>query len=512
MKRSRILKILFLFLVLAYGTSIMAQQPTPGPAGAYQKSYEQIQQQLKFLREVARQYPNDKLDELINKIEFHLQNAKRAQQLGFNRRATQELKSAQQLTRLAMKMVMTGPMAQMREKLNEQIRRAEEAIHRNFNPEAQRLLQKAKQTRMQAERAFKNRNVQKAAELYRVALFQANKAYQLATAAGGPNMMALYNEEKANFEDLRRRAQTLLQSQPQATGMTRELFNQALQQRKRAELAFAKGQVQQAVELYRWATRLMIRVIDMMGSGEANWMQRAREELQRTRELFRSVEGVVAASGNQQLGQMFDQAKRVLLDAENSFARKDYPQTVKKAELARRILNRLSKYQTASPVALKARMLQERETLRNLLRQLESEIDQNKHPAAARLLEQARYYLRQSDKAFRNGRPELGAAMLFAATRLAGSARELALRVDAKNQQQEQLSQQFARFEQAIKEIRGNKSVTANEVAQAWLKLAEDLFQMASEAKKNGQLNLMDEYSRLGLQVIQRIQMYLQKG
>ena len=107
-------------------------------------------------------------------------------------------------------MVSTGAVTRLLEQVNDAIRLAENTLHRNFNPQAQKVLENAKQSRKRAL-SLKNKNVQKMVEWLRLALFQAKNALKiLQPSAAKVNLMSAVHEEKSNFNDLLRRSRDML--------------------------------------------------------------------------------------------------------------------------------------------------------------------------------------------------------------------------------------------------------------------------------------------------------------
>jgi len=510
MKAKREIAFLLLVWVLFWAVGVKAQQQPPHATPMpHQNAYAQLQEQVNFLRNVAKQFPDPQLLQLLDQIDQHMAAARQAAQAGKSRRASQELKIAQNLTRTAMKLVMTGPVARLREQLDERIRQAEQAIHVHFNPEAQRLLQQAKTTRRKAELAYNRHHVQKAMEFYRMAMYQVNKALQMVTGTGGPGLVSALNEEKATYEDLRRRAQHLI-SMAHRPGMSQELYQQAIQQQRRAEEALSRGNLQQAVELYRWASRLLIRVIDMSGTSESNWKQRAAEELEKTRELLRSVNQAFSTQMMPQVRQLLQQATRVFLDAQAAFARQEYPQVVKKAELSRRLLNRIGQLQRPAKPGAAGSLSRDRQVLQDLISQLRRN-GAEKNQEATQLLNLAELYISQSAQAEKVGRGTLASARLFVAARLTNMARNLLTTPPTPQAQQVPAEQWISRFQDRLRQMQSRREISRDPTVQVWFSLAQELDSKVQSALRKGQKEVAARYSQMGLQLLQRIETRLNK-
>ena len=192
MNRSMVNRILFLLILcLLFAGTLDAQQPAVGLADVRQ-TITHLQQQLEFLKELNKQFPDERLEELIHRIEIHIRKAVQAVQNKQKILAQQEAYAARRLINVGMRSVLAGPIVSLREQLEEKLRRAEELLRKHFRPDAQKLLQQAQKSKNLAETAIHNRNVAKAVELYRVALFNVNKVLDLLSASGGTSLAQIF--------------------------------------------------------------------------------------------------------------------------------------------------------------------------------------------------------------------------------------------------------------------------------------------------------------------------------
>ena len=508
------LKILFpLLLVQAFLTGpVAAQHQPPGVIPPpQQNAYAQLQEQVNFLLSVSKEFPDPQLLGLLKQIDLHMAAAKQAAQAGKPRRATQELRIAQKLADQAMKLVVTGPVSRLQEQLDERIRQAEQAIHMHFNPEAQRLLQQAKANRKKAQRAYWAQQIQKAMELYRMAMYQAEKALEFIVGPGGSGVLAALNEEKANYHELHRRAQHLL-SAAGGSSMARELFRQAVQQQRRAEEALSRGNTQQAMELYRWASRLLIRAIDMMGTNELGWKQRANEEIMRTQELLRSVERAIDRTHNPQSRRLLDQAARIFLDARKALSQKDYPGAVKKAELARRLLNRIGELQSRTAGRSPGRLRQELQILKDLIATLRSDKRLGTRPDVEKILDLAQRYIRLSERDLQAGNLPFAEAELLVATRMAGMARQLLNRQGSQGSPRKDAERMIADLQSRLESVGPLLSGTQEQHLQSWFNSASEMLRLARQSLEAGRPLAAQSYARLGLELLQQIKARLNRN
>jgi hypothetical protein len=516
-------RILFLLILcLLFAATLDAQQPAVGLADVRQ-TITHLQQQLEFLKELNKQFPDERLEELIGRIEIHIRKAVQAVQNNRKKLAQQEAYAARRLIDVGMRSVLAGPIVSLREQLEEKLRRAEELLRKHFRPDAQKLLQQAQKSKNQAETAIHNRNVAKAVELYRVALFNVNKVLDLLSAGGGTSLAQIFNEEKANFEQLLRRVQNIISHdrtsivRSKETNFCQELYNQALGQRKEAESAYSRGNIQIAIEHFRWGTRLLLRAIDICGSALAgmtdvagvNLEQLAREELNNTLELLRSVERSIESARQSRQYRLYSQAQKVYSDAMRSSQAGDYSQAIQKAKLAQTILERVRQIPDRREGKASTRLEHEIELLRDLISSLGDRLNEKDNPRAARLLDLARQYLNRGERAHQNGRVAVAAASLYAATRFALTAKSALSRDRGyENLKQEALSS-FASFEQKRSDLAVLFSGDPDAYSRAWLTLVDDIYQAAVKAEASGQYLVLLENSRVGIQLLERIEKHL---
>lgn len=485
-------------------TNISAQVQ-PGPSNNIVTQHlSTLKDQLDFLKNVAKQFPDPRLENLIQQAQKHLLDAHQASQKKQYRRASDEAKLTQNIINQALKMIITGPVNRLREKVDEKIRMVEKALRNNFNQHVQKLLQDAKQSRNRASQ-LTNRNVQKRVEWLRLAYFQAENALKLiSSATGNVNLMSAIHEEKSNYDDLFRRAQNILQQN--RINLAQQLFNQAINQYDKAETSASRGNLKQAIDSYRWASRLLLRVIDLSGESEVNWKRQAREELQITRESLRSIKQAVETQQNPRIQTLIQQATKVYLDAEHSFSINNFPETVRKAGLSRRVLNRVTQIIERRPGRAGFQFNQEYNTVKNLLDQLGQEFNPAENPAAQKMVETATTYLRRSETQHKANRQFLARANLYLATRFSFGLRSLLQLEQASENLQDMAIRRFENFQNRYLQMIGQYGDSTDRRVNIWLKLAEDIYNISIVAKNNGQYRVLFENVRVGQQILDRIE------
>ncbi len=394
-------------------SSVFAQRTTPG---SIQRLVNQLDERLQKLETLARQYPNKKLDATIRTIKDYRQKALRDAKAGRIPTAQQELKLAIRLSDSALKQSLTTIRNSLQGELDDQIQKAEALLHQHYNPDADRLLKTAKQLREKAIRAFQNGNYTKANSYLKTEKKVLENCLKL-LAKSSPENLAAFQTELQNFQDLRKQADSLLQNARTPLGVS--LYHQALEQARKANRSFKKGNVEQATRFYQWATRLMLRAIDLLRGQNSAVAEQAREALTLSQQIVHSTEqqihGPGAHTGRLQM-KLLLQAQNLLRKAQRDFDRENYPLAMQEADVARKLatqLNRSGMGQNAD--------------YRNMLQENISEIDQNlqnlraqkmNSPAAKTLLKLAGRFLNAAKQNLSAGKLQKSAANILVANRL----------------------------------------------------------------------------------------------
>lgn len=512
------------FVMMPTGTAAQDRDPS-SDLSVSDQAINLVKQRLDFLIAVNREFPDQKLEQYIGEIEVHIQRAETAIANRQSRIAKLEIAAAQQLIKLAAQVVLRGPLTSLREQLEEKIRQLEQLLQRSFRQDVQKLLQNAKKNKEQAELALRSGNQTKALELFRIALSDAEKALSLISSVGGDDLVRGFYEEKANFEQLAHRLQDSNNNRLAASSTDRsqnfclELYKQAVDQQKKAESAFSRGEFKQAIDLYRWGTRLLLRAIDLCQPTDTpadavatgNLERLAADELHRTKEMLDSVQDNLDADQTSQTQQIYRRANRVYADAVRSYQSGQYRNAIGKVNLTKLILNRLRRMTGESMQRPSDRLDQEIDLLQNLIGNLEGQIESANRPIAKRILTMARQYLDEGVTANEAGRPLLATARLFAATKFALGAKALLSNdVSLSNLAEESLSA-FGLFEQKHNEIQGRLSGHSDEFAGAWLAMETEIYQYALQARDAGRYPLLLQNSRIGLEILQDLERRLKE-
>jgi hypothetical protein len=170
------------------------------------------------------------------------------------------------------------------------MRRAEQNVSDSRNRQAERLINQAKKMQAEAEGAALQRNICLATSGYEHANNSLREALKLVE---GPlrtpeaSLEVTINREKERYENLETRAREAIETGKNASAAL--VFAQAQKQGRAAEEAWRKGQVALAQQLYRGATRLLLRAIDLALAGKKD-QEFGRNETALLQELIQAAE------------------------------------------------------------------------------------------------------------------------------------------------------------------------------------------------------------------------------
>ncbi|MCD6167062.1 hypothetical protein J7K19_10175 [bacterium] len=497
MKRRKIKLLLSLTiggLMLSWAVWSWAQPPV-SPRDTRQW-LQQLDQKLEFLRELSKVFPTPKLLDVIHKIEYHRNLAVQANN---KQEAVRQLQIAHKLADIAIKMALDGPVQRLRENLDELIRQVEKKLQQHFNAEAERLLHKAKDNRKLAITAYKNQNYRKAVELFRVAIFLVQKTQTI--LKGHPTALtSTLDEEKANFKDLLQKAQRLLDGKRDV--VERDLLRQALAQQQKAERSLARNDIKGAINHYRWATRLLLRIISMVEKAEQNMQQIAANELQLTRELLQAGGKDLSPS----VSRIYKKAEQVYRDAEIAFQNRKYSQAAKKAQVARRLLHRSTQIGEISQQGFDKRLEDEIAAVRHLLESLRNQATTTDDKEINLYYRIAQNHLQFSQRAFDKGNYRLATVELLVAARMSYSLQSMLSKQGEESHSAEFLAEKISTLEQQLEKVNLALQQSQQSQLEYLSRLAQQMLQTAKTSMANRQWHIAWDSIQIASQLLQKMQ------
>ena len=406
--------VLILLMLLGMFFAPVAGHAQGTKPGNLQQMLQELDQKIATLEKISAQFHNHQLTQSIRTIKEHRQKALEFSRKKQYRLAQQELKLALRLSDTVLRKSIDAIVKNYQAPLEEMRRRAENQIHRHYNADADRLLKRANQVHRNAVQAFQNGDFTKASELYKVEKSLLENCLKILEQST-PEKYANVQSERESFLELKHQAEKALRSS-RAT-LSTSLFNQAIDQARKADQAFKKGDLKKANLYYQWSTRLLLRVINLTEGGNYALSQQAQDNLQLTHQVYNGTVQEYSGQMNPMIRKLLDQVQKLLIDARMDYDQQKYSSAIQKADVARKILSRLQSSPIQKNESYQAQLKENIRALRQTLEDIKN--SGNQSGGGKTILKLSEDFLRKSQRELTNGNYEASAAYLLIANRLA---------------------------------------------------------------------------------------------
>ncbi len=402
----------FLLFLLITVTSIASSQVLP----QLQKRYQIALRQLNFATDVLITFPTPAARTIIREAEKNLKIARQMADAGRYAMARTYLETAERLIQKALVMILSNPLQLQRDKLDQLLERAESLLAESRNRRANEFLQRALESRSNAERALQTRQYQFALEQFRLATYMANRSIQL-SGSGSVQLREKLQNEQTQLEQLFKQAQSAIDRHQNPTAI--KFYRLAEKQAKKIDNFIRKNDYQRALENYQQATRLLLRAIDIAADNPQSKQTSIYEEVAALDELIESMNSNIEAlseKDNPRLRFLYQQIRNNQQKTHQALENRDFKATLFLAQVTRKlveralqILNRRKGDNYAQRVESEFQQLDV--TIQNLKHQLK----QTPSPEADELLKMARRTRNQAEKLYnRNNIPRALASIAIA--------------------------------------------------------------------------------------------------
>ncbi|MDZ7291334.1 MAG: hypothetical protein ONB44_18130 [candidate division KSB1 bacterium] len=483
--------------------------------GRVRKELQQLDELLASAKDVLAAFENREARDWFNKALVLRQDAEtkfnRAKTLndhrfreGLFKEALANIALAKANAEQAIKLALQAPLLRLRNNLDELMRRAEQTVLGGGNREAERLLYEAKKNHAEAERAVVVQNLRRAAELYQIAISLVEKAISLvegrrSTPEATPE--AAISREKERYDNLETRAREAVETNKNSPAFL--VFEQAQKQARAAREAFHKGQGALAQQLYRGATRLLLRAIDLAMAGQQveEW---GRNEAALLKDLIQSAEQEIRENPDPRASLLLERARILVREAEVALDRRQMPEARWRIELARSFIDKAMRKTDWSSVNRNNLEQRYHEALQDLARDIEevgSKAREANKTEALQLVELATNARKAAENAGRQAQQTGTSRSWFLAFRLIRAAQYFLLRAEmmlqdlsapgtANTPARETLTQRMAQLENAVLELRQSTGSDNPESCQAVATQAMVLLKRARAAVDRKELRL----------------------
>jgi hypothetical protein len=266
---------------------------------------------------------------------------------------------------------------------------------------------------LEAESAVLRHEPRRAYEQYQIAIALVEKALSLVEGRRlGPEAtpeMAV-SREKERYENLAVRAREAVETGRNSAALL--VLEQARKQASAAEEAFRRGELVLAQQLYRGATRLLLRVLNLAMAGQKG-VDIGRNEIVLLQELIQTAEQEANENADPRAALFLQRARALAGEAEAALARQQPQEAKWRIELARNFVDKAMRKADRSAVTPENVAQRYDEALQELARDIEEvgaktrEQSANK-PEAQQLVELATNAHQAADNAGRHKRLVIG--------------------------------------------------------------------------------------------------------
>lgn len=455
-----ILKILFLITLFV---SVSAAQSF----GELKLALAKLEKKIRTVEQLALRYQNDKALELVKLAEKNYREAISFLWQGkFERAKIAYYRSLKQIE-YAARVVLYKPAARASQRLNELMRRAEQAVNLSGNEDARYMLNKARAFQMKAEQAFKREKYIESQQYYRVSTYFARKALNMVSASK-PLLPS------TDFEQYYKNLSNLYKNIPQQQGSKE--YNVLLKKTgdfmKKARESYEKDDTRQAFMYLQISERMLHRALDLSQNTAAGRKAKLQENLNSLRRYLDGIEQALSENGNKNAGRLLEKANQYLNSARRDFEKGDYQAAQKKTVLIQRMAAKALRYTMDRQQPADTRLKERYTEAKGLLQLRRQQIDNGDQKGAAGfLLRQADLLLEEAKAAYEEGKGKEAFKKIQMALRFINQSKFLS-EVD-KSYRKDELMKRYERLSATLASIEEHENQKAESVIHVLRRLLE---------------------------------------
>lgn len=416
--------------------------------------------------------------------------------------AEAKIKLAFGLLEQAAKVTLDGPARRLRNRLEDLMRRADDAVADCGNKEVERLLRLAKSNQEACEKAFAAREIIKAVEHCRVAIDFAQNTLDLCKSSGKGSFDKI-SEERQRFENLRERAREAVESS--GNKRARQVFDQALKLANSAEDALRKRNIELARSLYNQSMLLLLRAMDMAGAQSPAVDGQIQTGLNHLRSVIDHARDRITGSGNTRANVLFERAVRFENEALMAAQEKRRYEALWKVELAQDMVekaDRLAQGRGGSEYGHKVteEIEQTREDIINIQQQgtlyASKDVDV--------LVRMAQMATNRAERAQSSGFTRLALESVLAAQKFLAKAEQVLSSQESENLEEAVVRVKLQQLNQALDEADQTALESGKKLNLQLVNSAREIRQMAVESFENGQYQAADTGIQVAFELIRK--------
>ncbi len=481
-----------IFLTLLFATSISAQ--SQNDISQIERELDRLHQKLQEARHLSQLFSNPKLIEIINSADRQYQLAREAFLAHRYLKAVTHIKIGFAILRNLYLEIQNNPLIRMKckEKLDQKIQEAEIVVSQSQNPEAQKLLNRARYFRQRAYLLAATHQPEAALKHYFLAIFFAENAIRTASGRVGN----IQRDLDRYFEDsygLLLQAREMVSNNPSTR--IRDLLIRAEREFKNARRLYDENRPRQAFQKLQIVNRMLYRVLDIMEKSPRFLAERTLTDIQTLENSLVELRERTRNHTAPDIQRLFRRLTKLTGECRRLYDAGDYPAARQRLTIANRLLLQLYRRVNQSPGQTPRYIEDQLQTAEVMLQTLQGNGSEDEF--YQQLLQLLETNLDQARAAYRNGNQS-------GAVRYLKFFNKLALKVEqmknARNRQDiviQRVEEELNRLENMLTNISENSQ--DQETWKFKYQNAQKLYKLARQALKDKKYALCEQLTRLAI-------------
>lgn len=491
MKRSTYIFVAFLTLVFCV-QMVLAQ--TGNQRSDFERELNRLQEKIHQVSQLARLFPNSQLSNIIQSAREQYQLAKQAYLQGRLIKARAHLKLGFGILAKVYRELRNNPFlkAKFKEALDSKIQEAEMIVSRSQNPEAGKLLNRARYYRQRAYQ-FSNLNQPELAyKHYLLAIFFADNAMNAVRGETTDNIANL-DRYFENSKSLLLQAGDLLKENFNSTA--RDILRQAEFNFRQARRLYDEHRPRQAMQKLQMVNRLLYRVLDLLEKRPGAMTERLESDLAVVEESISELHARVNDSNDPSIQRLYERLVFLTAAAKQKYQAQNTLAARQQLRIANRLLLQIQRRLDHTGDLSGNRIREQLQTARFMLDALKrNALTDQVYQQLLALLENN---LKSAESAQKEGKSRQALQLLKIFNNLALKLDQMRTAQDKETKTIEQVQNNLNR----LKEMLNNQPAEedAHNLQAIKYRNANRLYQIASDAFEKGNYRLCWQITKMAL-------------
>ncbi len=472
---NRLVHIIAVLLVASFLVKLAGAQADPGQQ--IRRELDRLAGKIQEAKRIAHLFPNPKIQTIIQAAEEQYQKALLAFQQRRFQLAISHLKLGFTILRRLYVEIENNPYFRIKfkDRMDQAIQRAEQLVSQTQNPEAIKLLNRAKYYRQRAFQLAASNRLEAALKHYFLADFFAQSAIRAAQGVGDQ----LVRNLSRYFEDTRTMLLSAKELSSTAQNATiNRLIREAEKELEKATRFYENRHPQVAYQHLQIANRLLFRVLDLTSTPPAALKQRVEVDLQYLEANIQEMGTKIAREDSPRLQRLFQRSVVAATRARQQFNDGNLVEARRSIQLANRLLIQIDRILKNIPQTSDTALQNQLATAQTMLNTLQQNAPDD--PYYQKLLSLLQENLDDATRAYQQGKLEQAVVQLKFFNSLALKLNRFRGAEQQNNQNVAVLEEKLQRLEQMLQSHPGKE--TSEVRLQTNYRNAQQLYVMAKQA------------------------------